>query len=238
MTKHVLLLFLLIAVGHHIYAVDDPDYSKIFGDSYSEAMKYLGNNQWMGDTLKSRGIHPVFAISIVFPEMLRYNQLKELFEVSALLTLYIQYGSDYSNFSVGYFQMKPSFAEQLETIWNSMTPKPFECKEFNVTETTAARSERISRITTPKGQLLYLSIFIAIMEKRFPSYNSSSNIFKKVTLYSTAYNYGFNKSGVELMQKSKESTFYTDFLKGSTTTYYCYADISRYFYKKHIQLYH
>jgi len=53
-------------------------------------------------------------LSIVFPELIRFNAIQDKIETFALQSLYVKYGKDYANFSVGPFQVKPSFAESLE----------------------------------------------------------------------------------------------------------------------------
>ena len=56
--------------------------------------------------------YPV-AISIIFPEIVRYSALRDKVEISLLKTLYVNLGEDYADFSIGQFQMKPSFAEAI-----------------------------------------------------------------------------------------------------------------------------
>ena len=52
--------------------------------------------------------------SIDFPELIRYSVLKDKMEGYILMTFYKLHGSKFSDYSVGYFQMKPSFIENLE----------------------------------------------------------------------------------------------------------------------------
>ena len=60
-------------------------------------------------------VDPKLLSSIVFPELIRYSHLKDKVEISALYSLYVLFGKEFSNYSVGMFQMKPSFIEKLET---------------------------------------------------------------------------------------------------------------------------
>ena len=60
------------------------------------------------------------ALAVVFPEIVRYSDLEDLIQIRALKVLYVQYGRKYADFSVGHFQMKPSFIEQLEADWNRL----------------------------------------------------------------------------------------------------------------------
>lgn len=52
------------------------------------------------------------AISIVAPEVSQYSQVADFLEMRALGISYLNNGS--ADFSVGFFQMKPSFVEELE----------------------------------------------------------------------------------------------------------------------------
>ena len=52
--------------------------------------------------------------AILFPELIRYSVYKDFFETQALELLYIDYGKKTADFSIGRFQMKPSFAEAVE----------------------------------------------------------------------------------------------------------------------------
>ena len=53
-------------------------------------------------------------LSIVFPEVIRYSRFKDFFETKLLEQLYLLKGAAWADFSIGFFQMKPSFVEDLE----------------------------------------------------------------------------------------------------------------------------
>ena len=53
-------------------------------------------------------------IAIAFPEILRYNAFSDLIETTSNRLLYINGGRTASDFSIGLFQMRPSFVEDLE----------------------------------------------------------------------------------------------------------------------------
>ena len=76
-------------------------YSEIKNRLKSSSSKYKTN-----DTILS---------CIVFPEMVRYSKYRDFLETKFLEILYIQYGKQYADFSIGKFQMKPSFIEEMET---------------------------------------------------------------------------------------------------------------------------
>lgn len=54
------------------------------------------------------------ALAIVSPELIRWTAFKDFFETTALELLYVKKGKTYADFSIGHFQIKPSFVEQLE----------------------------------------------------------------------------------------------------------------------------
>ena len=55
-----------------------------------------------------------FVTAIVYPELLRYNYIQDFIETSGLELIYMRYGAKTADFSIGHFQMKPSFAEHIE----------------------------------------------------------------------------------------------------------------------------
>ena len=63
-----------------------------------------------------------FMQAIVFPELMLYNSVKDDIESESLRVLYVQFGKAYADFSVGPFQMKPSFAEEVETKAKALLP--------------------------------------------------------------------------------------------------------------------
>ncbi len=206
------------------------DYSTIFYDSYLNATNYLITNKWMLDTLQKRGVEPFIAISVVFPELLRYNKLKDLIEVSALKTLYIQYGKTYSDFSIGRFQIKPSFAENIEIEWNKLLLKPCELSKivFDTANTKNNRVMRIQRMDNDYGQLLYLSLFYIILDSKYSSF--FNNDINKVLFFATAYNYGFNKDFNKINSHIGTKEFHIDLFKTENTKCYSYSAISLFFY--------
>ena len=57
-------------------------------------------------------------VSVVFPEIIRYSIFKDYFEIKGLELIYVEHGKKYADFSIGYFQMKPSFFEKIEEYVN------------------------------------------------------------------------------------------------------------------------
>jgi hypothetical protein len=104
-------LFFIPILGCTQHPASNPNYYEIFGADYEYAVNKIEENSWWADTLVKNNIDPQFALSVIFPELIRYSSISDFIEVKALEVLYVQYGKDYSDFSIGLFQMKPEFAE-------------------------------------------------------------------------------------------------------------------------------
>src|SRR5659263_87768 len=88
-----------------------PDYRDIFRDDWNKALIFERENRsWMEPLLAKNGIPYPVAIAVIFPELVRYSALRDKMEITVLKALYINIGDEYANFSIGRFQMKPSFA--------------------------------------------------------------------------------------------------------------------------------
>src|SRR5690349_1204457 len=92
------------------------DYREVFGSDYTWAVNWLNKNDQLIAKYAARyEVPPKEIKAIIFPELIRYNAVFDALEIESLKFLYVSEGTDYANFSVGFFQMKPSFAEMVET---------------------------------------------------------------------------------------------------------------------------
>ena len=200
-------------------------FKTIFSHKYIEACSYLFSNKWISDTVKSYGIDPAFAISIVFPELIRYSAIQNSIETGGLFTLYVQYGQTYADFSVGHFQMKPTFAKQVEADLSLLSiPKTL---KLDLNESEKARLERVKRLDSPLWQVRYLIYFVKIMDVKYASTVWVSQV-EKLQFYATAYNCGYTLDAKKIKDRVYRKTFYTTIIKNSHC--YCYAEIARDFY--------
>src|SRR5512133_283654 len=104
-----MLLLLLLAIQG--LRAQEPDYEAIFGDDWLKAEEFERENRnWMEPVLEKYDIPYRLAISVVFPELVRYSALRDKMETTLLKALYVNLGDEYANFSIGHFQIKPSFA--------------------------------------------------------------------------------------------------------------------------------
>jgi hypothetical protein len=224
----VILVFTAESFGQDNLPLTRTDFSTVFGEKYHEAASYFVSQQWITDSLAAYGIPPNFAKAIVFPEVIRFSAISDKLEMQGLFTLYVQYGIKYSNFSVGRFQMKPSFAEQVEKEAKQL---PGKCQAglqmIDLSDTPEARFNRVKRLNSPEWQLKYLILFIEIMDQRY-NMTYKSNDIEKLRFYATAYNCGFTNPEQVILQHIKKSYFHTAVFSSDKT--YCYSDIASAYY--------
>jgi hypothetical protein len=227
----IILAFFILSNPRQGFSQDTnpgrPDYKEIFGDDYDNALKIVERNSRWSDTLTKDGLDPGFALAIIFPELIRYSSIADYIEVKGLEVLYVQYGRNYADFSVGLFQMKPSFAERIESdiIKYSLINKfpSLSSLKPELAETPVFRRERIIRLKDEYYQLLYLEAFIRIMDTLYPDpvFHSSDD---KLIFYSTAYNTGYFKAEEVIREEITRERFYLGMVAASVK--YSYSDIS------------
>ena len=94
------------------------DYQTIFEKEWKEAEKYITGQKEIWMVIFSEfGLRAELAEAVVFPELVLYSALQDCIETTAVKGLYLQGGTRGADFSIGRFQMKPSFAEALERDW-------------------------------------------------------------------------------------------------------------------------
>jgi hypothetical protein len=217
-----------ILVWINLFSFSQINYENEFPISFAASLAYIDTHHEATIRFQNRSIDPALAWSIVFPELIRYDAIQDYFEVGALKTLYIQYGNDYADFSIGHFQMKPSFAEAIQKEWLRKGFQP--CPVLDTSESIAARKAIIERLDSYEGQILYLMMFIGIMQERLTNVKNNN---EKVLLYSAAYNSSFMYNEATLREISKRSTFHIRSILNPPNKHYCYSDIALYYFKKY-----
>ncbi len=208
------------------------DYSTIFLDDYQKAVRFLRHEKWMVPLIQAHDLNPSEVIAVGFPELVRYNSLQDKIETFALESLYVQYGKEYANFSIGLFQLKPSFVESIEIDFFKLGGAKKLFEEFHIAASDTVkdwegRFQRLKRMKDKQWLTSYLCLYFKVMEARYPNWRSSE---EKIKFFSCAYNCGYWKSKIEIDSFLKKKFFYVGLL---TSKKYCYADIAWYYFQQH-----
>jgi hypothetical protein len=177
------------------------DYAQIFGRRWEAAadLAFERSDRWCR-RLRDLGADPVTLVPVVFPELLRRSLLRSGAENLGLGTLYVAQGTAAADFSVGLFQMKPSFIETLETVAPGLRDAPVEVRRIaeypGIDGDWQKRAERLRRIQSEEWQLLYLAGFSLVEEERFGI--SALTPRERIRFLSAAYNHGFLRPRAEI----------------------------------------
>lgn len=208
------------------------NYEKIFPE-YDDAVSFIKQNHaGFYNIHKTDANKKDIMISIIFPELIRYSLFKDFFETKSLEIGYVQYGAKLVDFSIGRFQMKPSFVETLENLVlyrhaRTLHNKYYEITAFKDTTITGIRKERVERLSSLKWQLIYLECFYDIISEKFKDIKWQDDV-EMLKFYATAYNHNFCASKKEIDKWLNAKTFpYGASYKGEQ---YSYSDIAVYFY--------
>jgi hypothetical protein len=172
-----------------------------FADKYCTSIE-----QQVNTIAKSYNLSASDVLPVVYPECSRFNSLSNAFESDVLYYYYIQQGTEGADFSVGYFQMKPSFMEALEAeiesngLFKEQRPR-FAYQSGKMEE---IRNERLDRLQSPAWQMEYLCAFTALMHER---YVQDSVSIPRTEYVAAAYNYGFFKPSSEIVSWSEVKAF-------------------------------
>ena len=213
-----------------------------------ETLSYLDEHReaWY-ETWRSFDVDPCIAEAVVYPEMRRYDKMKDVLENAAVTGTYIRSGSAGFDFSVGRFQMKPSFIEDLEKAWmRSGLARPYECW-FDTADNADARRVRLSRLQKEEWQVIYLGVFMRLLYASYGSVNKKGEktqdgietlpVEEQVRLAATAYNHGCvwaapGYGDPERIRKHMdEKKFHYAVVPTSWTRKYCYSRLALHHYR-------
>lgn len=218
-----------------MFAAPSPDGSA--ANAYCDAHRAQWQEIW-----RQLDVPCDIAEAVVFPELIRYSALKDAVETASVSALYLNKGAQACDFSIGTFQMKPSFVEELEKRWMRSGMARRYNLFFDTKESRMARKVRINRMVDEQWQCVYLAIFLKMLYLDYGSVNKdgvhtqngldSLPRKEQVRLAATAYNRGCRwvNPGYgplkELRSKSHEKHFHTALVPVRGTRRYVYADIA------------
>ena len=205
------------------------DYSEIFGSDWQKALAFLEeNNSWIKPSLEKYNIPYQEAVAVIFPELVRYSAIRDKMEITLLKTLYRNLGDDYADFSVGIFQVKPSFAEKIRSIAPEAMGKKARTlfkKRSSYKYDHDYRAAIIVDLENPRNEINYIIAFFTICRDRFNIGQMDEE--SRIKFLATAYNTGFWKSREEIMKMEEKRFFNTKLFK---TENYSYADVALFWY--------
>lgn len=225
------------------------NFAKTFGKHYEAALDILKReSRRIASAIGDAGGDPAILVPVVFPEIVRYSMVRDLFEQSAMLQLYVEQGPSAANFSVGPFQMKPRFAEQVEDAVRTMAartrqntaarlPAPLlTLLAYETADPVGERRERMRRLSSMDWQIRYLCAFQRIVEARFAAeiaaatagMDAPSARFFRIRFYAECYNAGFDYPYDAIVQSGFKA-LYPDGPALSGRAAYRYTDVSLWF---------
>ena len=228
--RKILIVPLFICFGI-ISFPQQTDYKKVFGSNWEKAESFISENEfWMKQLSERYDVSYPLAIAVVFPELIRYSAIRDKMEITLLKALYINLGEDYANFSIGQFQMKPSFAESIHRKVPLLKGRlRIQFREKIINEDIRKYRESIVKdLEEPESQFLYLIAFIKICGSVYNLKEMDDE--ERIKFLATAYNFSFQKSYEEVAKMTDKKFFYPKLVRADS---YSYADISAFWYENY-----
>jgi hypothetical protein len=175
-----------------------PDYVNFFGENYTLAIKGIDRDATLiAQASAGYGIDPLVVKSIVFPEYIRNNELGAFMEETGLDLLYVDMGNEAVDFSIGTFQVKPSFASKIEKLIESdkLLSKKYPVLILKGNE-MQQRAMRVDRLKSTLWQTRYVCAFIDYSINFYRLHEMDK--VEKIKFLSTAYNAGLKKTRAEV----------------------------------------
>ncbi len=208
-------------------------YSVLFGKNWNEARQFMKENEsWMRNLCSDYRVDYELAASVVFPEVVRFSAVRNKIEVTLLKSLYRYKGSEFADFSIGVFQMKPSCAGTVVNLLLKRGDRElknhFRQKFFSLNG-EEARALIISDMEEPERQFVYVLGLIRILEAKY-RYLKWNEPAGKIRFFAAAYNGGFTAGEARIRQWMEERMFYTTVLKPDQC--YSYAGVAEAWYRE------
>jgi len=206
------------------------DYQIVFSDDYNNARQFMSKNADLFIRYsESFNTDPEIIMPILFPEAIRYSIISDYLETKSLELAYVYSGS--ADFSIGFFQMKPSFIEDLEKTIRSEPEKLEEYDSLLISDNYSVieiRKTRIDRLKKIEFQIAYANCLYDITKIIYPEIFKFDKDFQ-IKFISTAFNHGFLSGQKEIMEYSNRAFFP---LSGKNNTpRFIYNEISLFFYR-------
>ncbi|MBR1576316.1 MAG: hypothetical protein IJ654_07710 [Bacteroidales bacterium] len=213
-----------------------------FAARYAQSHREAWHEIWSGFDIPAD-----VAESIVFPELVRYNRVQDSFETTVLESAYPEFGIDGCDYSIGRFQMKPSFIEDLEKRWMRSGLAQQYGLTFDMADTQEARQARLDRLKSEEGRCTYLALYLRMLYLDYGSMDKDGKPRQQgletlprqeqAYLAATAYNHGtlWRSPGAGSLERIRSiaavETFpLPDNLLRTRLRYYSYGDLAARYY--------
>jgi hypothetical protein len=227
----IIVLFFPVTGRQFITNCQNLNYDEIFGDNWKKAEAFEKENRsWMKSFISGNRISYPLTVAVFFPELVRYSSIQDRIEITLLKALYINSGDDYADFSIGVFQVKPSFAERVakdSQVYLGKRSSPRLICPSDYEDIKEYRKALITKLENPESELEFIVAFIKICRKKYNLTEQSEP--EQVRFLATAYNYGIDKSEEQIRLMMDRKYFNTGLLK---STLYSYSDVSLFWYRK------
>jgi len=166
------------------------------------------------------------ALAIGAPEIIRYQYFRDFLETVSLELLYVHHGTEVADYSIGPFQMKPSFVELLEKkLVNLDIAGDYALlTEYQTELVPETRRERLRRMQDQDFQLLYLKAFRYVCKRQYGAYLEGKSTLQMLQFMATAYNLGLDQSINEIT--SYADCAYFPFGKSYPGKQYAYGQLT------------
>lgn len=201
-------------------------YMAFFARESEEALKFFRDNRELiaKEMPYLNTEERKMALAIVAPEVSQYSKVLDFVELRTLFIFYRSYGR--GDFSVGQFQMKPSFIEALEAqISKNSALKKRYGSYLPKGDDKTKRETRLNRLMDLQWQLRYLQVFIDVVKGKTAGMKFASEK-DKLKYWATLYNSGFNISQEKARSMMQRRLF------PHNKNRFNYADVAWEFYQK------
>lgn len=176
-------LFLIISLAVSTYG---SSLIKEYPSNFNDALIY---KQEIEKELNFNDIENAFYISIIFPELMRYNLISDKLETwsNKLKSGYLK---EYEGYSIGHCQIKPKFAKEIEDyLKKDRKLKKKYSFLLDYDKKKDANIQRIERLCSYKYESLYIQAFVDICINKYDI--NMDNIEEALLYISAVYNCGF-----------------------------------------------
>jgi hypothetical protein len=228
---------LIIIISCHFALIVNPMtayaesvYESIFKEDYKDAMQWFQDHYALiNKIIDQTNADEDILISVVFPERIRYSVIRNYFETEALKLLYTKYGSETVDFSIGDLQLKPSFAEKIESYiqQNEELKINYSKLLINKDKPVSIREERVRRLELLPWQIHYICAFYEIVIMKYGL--TEKTVLQKILFIASAFNHGFDKGEQAINDHIDIKLF--PYGKHYPGKQYAYTDVALDFYK-------